>query len=225
MFDLVLDIIFPPRCAHCHSYVKSGNALCPACRETIRLNDRLFCGKCRARLPNGEKICHYGLPCVLGGAVDYKNPAARSLVRELKFSLVKGAAAHLADFLIAYAENFDVPSAAAVMPVPLGPKRLRERGFNQSDLIARRFAAHFDLVYDISCLSRDKDTPPQSGLKNISERQLNVAGCFRVKSAPPRRIILIDDVVTSGATMIAAAEALKRAGAKHILALAATAAS
>lgn len=108
-----------------------------------------------------------------------------------------------------------------VVPIPLHPARERARGFNQSALIARILARRLHIPSDTVSLVRVHATKPQSELEDMRERLLNVKGCFE---APPRacegkRILLVDDVATSGATLLDASRALKEAGARKIIAL------
>jgi ComF family protein len=109
-----------------------------------------------------------------------------------------------------------------VMPVPLYPSRLRARGFNQAALLAKPVARRLGLPLDVMALGRIRDTAEQAGITR-AERALNVKGAF-VARAPrrPSRVLLIDDVRTTGATLAAASEALLNAGysSVHVLALA-----
>jgi ComF family protein len=111
-------------------------------------------------------------------------------------------------------QTFDV-----VAPVPLHWRRRWQRGFNQSELLARAVARRYGLpVLDV--LRRKRATPTQAGLSN-ARRRSNVAGAFTVRGAVSgRRILLVDDVMTTGATAAACAAALKRAGARHVAVLA-----
>lgn len=239
-FDSALDVFFPSLCIKCGKNINGRGVICVSCFENIPLNKSLFCGRCGARLPYGKKICHLDFPYVLGAATTYKNEAARDLIRELKFGFIKNAAQPLAKLLISYAENTGFVDNFAsqnrgltqnvtgndwvVVPVPLGAKRFRRRGFNQSALIAKIFAGHFSLAVEEKGFARQKETRPQSEMENFESRLENARNCFRVTSPENfsgRNIILIDDVSTSGATFLEAAESLKKSGAKKIIALAA----
>lgn len=220
----LLDIIFPPLCLVCEAEVGSGEVVCRQCLEIIPIQRTLFCGQCRARLPAGKKICHFSSPCLAGAATNYETPAVKKLIHALKFKGTKNAAASLADFLVRYIQNTGVETAGwLVVPVPLGKSRLRQRGYNQAAEIARHFAERLSLRWEENCLRRIRDTRPQTELHSAAERLANVLDCFVAEESKLRgqQIILIDDVITSGATILAAAAALKQAGAKNILALAA----
>ncbi|MEK9180566.1 MAG: ComF family protein [Patescibacteria group bacterium] len=216
----LLDLIFPTNCFHCGEQSRNGASLCAKCFSAIPLNRKLFCGKCGARLALNKKVCHKGFLYVLGAATNYDG-ATKELVWALKFKSIKSAAEELGELLVRYAVglNFDLKNFV-VVPIPLSKKRLRERGFNQAELIARKFASYFGLPLSITSLSRLKHAKPQSEAKNIDERKENVLGSFHAQGGlAGKNVILIDDVLTSGATMLAAAEALKSAGVKRIIAL------
>jgi ComF family protein len=101
------------------------------------------------------------------------------------------------------------------VPVPLHQKRLRERGYNQSRLLAQELGKLTKLPLVADCLIRERHAPPQARTANVAERRSNVANAFSCRDDRLRnkRILLIDDVATSGATLDACARALKEAGA------------
>lgn len=224
-FDSILDIFFPSLCIKCGKGINGRETICLPCFENIPVNKSFFCGSCGARLPYGKKVCHFDFPYILGAATTYKNETARDLVRELKFGFIRNTANPLAKLLIAYVENMGfAENDWIVVPVPLGAKRLRKRGFNQAALIAEIFAGRFSLAVEKEGFIRRKETMPQSEMKNFESRLKNTKGCFEVtarKNFSGRNIILIDDVSTSGATFFEAANSLKKSGAKKIIALAA----
>lgn len=163
-------------------------------------------------------------PHILGAAAPYENDAVRSLIHALKFRFVESAAEPLASLLSAYAALLPVRlSEYVVLPVPLGRKRLRERGFNQAELIAKFFASDLGLLVDSGTLFRLRDTAPQSEQSDAEERRRNVAGCFSIRpgaAVDGKKFILIDDVATTGATLSEAARTLKAGGARSVLAFA-----
>lgn len=221
----LLDLIFPPRCVHCRAYLEDGRALCADCRRWIVLHRTFFCGKCRARRYSARELCHRGFPFLLGAAGEYEDPIMQGLIRSLKFHFVRAAAEPLGAILATYAARLRVSgSYDVILPIPLSRRRRRERGFNQSELIAQSFSTLSGIAVDTSVLQRSRHAPPQSGLRGEAERRANVAGSFDVvlpAAIRGRNIILLDDVITSGATMFEAANVLRTAGIKNILALAA----
>lgn len=187
-----------PRCATCALPVQAGIGRCGAC------------------------ITHPPPLDACLAAVDYGYPWDRSIAA-LKFRGEAGLAGALAGLLRR------TPGAAALLdgtdlllPMPLSDTRLRERGFNQAALLARRFApGHHD--YDDATLLRIRHTPAQSGLDRRA-RQAGVRGVFALEPARAarvqgRRLLLVDDVMTSGATLHEAARVLRRAGAASVSAL------
>jgi ComF family protein len=105
-----------------------------------------------------------------------------------------------------------------LVPVPLHKKRVRERGYNQSALLAKKLGKLRNIPVIDDCLVRQENTPPQARTNNLEERQLNVEGVFSCSddSLKEKRVILVDDVSTSGSTLNACAEVLKEAGAESV---------
>ncbi len=139
----------------------------------------------------------------------------RQAIHQLKYNNLRAMAALLARMMYDYLVGSAIP-ADVLVPVPLHPKRLRERGYNQSGLIARTLGklASMDVIED--SLIRLEYRLPQARTSNVDERQRNVAGAFacRGDALAGKRVLLIDDVSTSGATLDACAAAVKAAGAK-----------
>jgi len=224
-FNFIGDIFFPPACVQCGDSIARG-VLCATCRESIDGFDTLFCGLCSARLPERKKICHRDSPYILGAAGRYDDDALRALIHALKFQGIMGAAEPLSEILVAYVARIglDLHDYTAV-PVPLSKERARARGFNQSALIARSFARVLGISFDEHLLTRIHHRKPQSETEDIFERRENIKGCFALTDAGGdatrgKKIVLIDDVTTSGTTFSEAARVLKLGGAKKILALA-----
>jgi len=215
-------VLFPPSCVSCRARIGTG-ALCAACRNGIPVFRTLLCGSCRARLFGDKALCHPDFPYILGAAASYEHNASRALVHALKFRGRRSAALPLSELLIEYAESLGTMlDGCVVVPIPLSTRRLRARGFNQSDLIARPFAERFGLEF-APLLARIRHTKPQSETRTIEERLTNLCDCFaapRPAGVAGRSIVLVDDVVTSGTTFLEAARALRSAGARKIFALA-----
>ena len=216
---LTKRLLFPPFCAHCRQFLtKREVALCDACRSTIIINATLFCGRCQNRLPNNRQICHHD-SYILGAASDYSCPPLRSAIQALKFESARDTASFMSNILICYIEQLRPPPAflqhrlpPLLVPVPLSAERQRERGFNQSDLIATSLSEYFNWPLAKDCLTRRKHSPPQSSLKSKVARQKNVSGVFcaaRPDKYSYSSAVLIDDITTTGATLAEAQNALR----------------
>lgn len=199
-----------PVCAACVSRFTPELARCPRCAIGLPAGAGV-CGAC-LRQPPAFDACH--------AAVDYAYPWA-GLVGRFKFGGEPGWAAMLAELMRRHAGIVQALQAAElVLPLPLAPRRLAERGFNQALQLARHLAPG---KVDARLLLRVRETAPQSALDRV-ERLLNVAQAFAVdplcaQRVQGRDVALVDDVMTSGASLDAAARALRQAGAGRITAL------
>jgi competence protein ComFC len=137
----------------------------------------------------------------------------RQAIYQLKYNNIRILAAPLARQLSDYIIQNTIPGETLV-PVPLHHKRLRERGYNQSALIARQISKLLDMPVINDCLIRQRYTPSQATSTSIAQRQSNVSHAFSIRhdGLSDKKVILIDDVATSGATLNACAAALKAAG-------------
>lgn len=141
----------------------------------------------------------------------------RQAIHHLKYRNVRALAAPLAELLAAYLRQRPLPGQV-VVPVPLHGKRLRERGYNQSALLATGLAERVRLPVAGSHLVRLRQATPQARTASVRERRENVAGVFACRNTDLRdmEVLLVDDVATSGATLEACATALKAAGAAAV---------
>ncbi|MCA3243242.1 MAG: ComF family protein [Rubrivivax sp.] len=215
------------QCELCRQWTQ-GDALCADC-EACFAQPRLRCACCA--LPTGTAVARCGgclatpeLPYTgTVAAVDYAFPWD-GLVTAFKFSgrvdLAEALARRLADAVTDAVAASSPHDAAWVLPVPLSPARLAERGYNQAWELARRVARLRGLPSDATLLQRPIDTAHQTGLDRAA-RTANLAGSFMVD--PNRRaelagrsVALVDDVMTTGATVAAAAAVLRRAGAASV---------
>ncbi|TSC81959.1 MAG: competence protein [Parcubacteria group bacterium Gr01-1014_20] len=224
-FSFFSKFLFPELCFGCRADLDDSRVLCSDCFARIGKFRTLFCGKCRARLPLARKICHRDFPYILGAATSYGNEVVKKLIYSLKFKSLSSAAEPLTKILCDYSEGIfsDINiKKFTVVPVPLAPSRLKERGFNQSEIIAGGLARHFKLELNKNVLIRTRETKPQSEQNHFESRFENVRGCFLAKKemlTGTKGIVLIDDVTTSGATFLEASTALKEAGVRRIIAL------
>lgn len=141
----------------------------------------------------------------------------RQAIHQLKYQNLKAISASLAALLADYLLLTPLPGEALV-PVPLHPRRLRARGYNQAALLAKELGKLMNLPVIMDCLIRVKEAKPQVRTTTVKERRENVTGAFvcRGDKINGKQIILIDDVCTSGATLEACATALKNNGAISI---------
>ena len=141
----------------------------------------------------------------------------RESIHQLKYRNLRTLALPLARLLNNYLSGHPIPGEVLV-PVPLHPKRLKERGYNQSALLASELGKLTNLPVIEDCLVRRQNTSPQAKTATVEERRNNVSEAFicRNDTLRGRQIILIDDVSTSGATLNACAQALKAAGAASV---------
>ena len=143
--------------------------------------------------------------------------AMQQAIYQLKYRNIRASAQPLAKLLQDYLLTYPVPGEVLV-PVPLHPKRLRERGYNQSRLLTRELGKLINLPVVDDCLTRLRHTPPQARTATVAERRSNVADAFTCRDDRlwDKQVLLIDDVSTSGATLDACAAALKVARATSV---------
>jgi ComF family protein len=209
LIDDILDLLFPPRCAGCKS---RGALLCPTCQASC-------CFVPDAA--NREQHLRLNSPFLRSTAGAYVfEGAIREAVHTLKYNRRKRMAAPLGTLLNRYLLAHPI-AVDAIVAVPLHPERLRKRGFNQAQLLAAQLAREAKLPLLVSELVRVRQTSQQADL-NRAERRANVREAFAWEgvTSPPQRILVIDDVLTTGATVEAAAQALHAAGAREVHALA-----
>jgi ComF family protein len=170
-------------------------------------------GKICAMCKNKSKFVLKG---IISAAV-YDSGPTKEIIHHLKYSGMTGFSVVLAELIIIRLSSEQIPSNAVVVPVPLHPSRLAERGFNQSELIGKYVANKLNLCGG-NTLERVRNTKPQAELKR-SQRLSNLSGCFRVVDPDfiaGKTVLLIDDVATTGATLNECAKVLKSSGAKDI---------
>ncbi|HET9906110.1 MAG TPA: ComF family protein [Anaerolineales bacterium] len=214
-----LDLLFPPVCGGCG---KVGSRWCADCQSRVPYILQPFCEKC-------------GIPIKTNGTCEkcLSNPPAYRKMRSwavfdspvqnalhtMKYrrniGLGEAFATQMADFVRSLGWR-----AELLLPVPLGKNRLKERGYNQVALVARPLAYEVELDYNPDALWKARETRSQVGL-TVSQRRENVEGAYQadIRAVKDKAVILMDDVATTGSTIIACTAALLSAGAKEVYAI------
>lgn len=205
----ILNLLFPVSCLGCRREIRSGSYLCAACFKKLKF----YGGRPNLNLKYIDELNIAG---------DYEDKTLSGLIKILKFQAIPEAAETLNRWLTLFWQGQAAlkSSQLLVVPIPLSDKRLRWRGFNQAEIIARSLAANFSYPLSLN-LVKIKETKIQSQL-SAAKRNKNLLGAFKWSGETPigTDILLIDDVITTGATIEEAAKVLKAAGASKIIALA-----
>jgi ComF family protein len=220
------DLIVPPCCLVCRTRVSAHHLLCAACWREVSFIRPPLCDVLGIPLPfdTGERtvsaaaVAH---PPAYGRAraVAHYSGAMRTLVHQLKYADRHDARTLLGRWL-ADAGRELLPDADVIVPVPLSRWRLLQRQFNQAAVLAGELSRQTGVAADPLLLARTRSTRSQVGMTR-DQRRRNVAGAFSVPShrrtaLRGRNVLLVDDVVTTGATVEACARILKRAGAERV---------
>ncbi len=203
--SLILNLIFPQKCVGCGK------------------ENEILCDECLAKIDySGGAPRPY-----IFAASAYNDAYVKKTIWLLKYRGVRGAAESLAKLIYERAGEARLPIGSRasksnwiIIPIPLSKKRLRERGFNQSELIAKHIAAKMSIMIKTDVLYKKIHTESQVSIKDRAKRLNNVKGSFAVKNREAvknKNIILIDDVCTTGATISEARKVLREAGAKKII--------
>ena len=212
----LLDLLFPLRCLGCGS---EGCVLCPSCSASLPRIALPICQRCG--IPEtGGNLCTACInhPLSIDGirSVFLFKGTARQVVLQFKYRHLKAATAPLGQLMADYLRASPLPGDV-ILPVPLHPKRLRRRGYNQASLLAAEVGRLTGLPLMEDALVRVRDTAPQARSAGALERRINVQGAFECPQELSReRVLLLDDVCTTGATLDACATALKSAGAASV---------
>lgn len=206
----ILDVVFPPRCLGCESVLVASHEfpLCPDCTARIQWING----------PVGSADIPLGLFAQLQACCTFSGPIIDAIHR-LKYERRPDLARPLAQLLARCVTS--LPRELVIVPVPLARRRARQRGYNQTQLLATRLARIGGWCIANHALLRRHETRPQVGQER-AERLANVRGAFQVRhpaAIRDRHVLLLDDVMTTGATLTACAKALRTARAASISAL------
>lgn len=230
-FKGLLDLIYPYRCLVCQDKIENAsidNLICLACWNNIKRNVPPFCRYCGRHLKDPKALCcelcrkkkycfdRAFSPCIYEGTL-------KELIHQFKYSGKDYLGETLCRFLSEFIKEYGLAmnSFDCVVAVPLHGTKLREREFNQAQILAEKLAGEFKLEFLKDALLRTRNTRTQTELKG-EERLRNVKGCFKANpeaQLKDKSILLIDDLLTTGATCSEAAGALKDAGARQVTVL------
>ena len=214
IFHAFLDLLFPMRCVACGA---SGSPLCHDCLKNV---------------PEAAEIAHP----FISALYSYRCPAIKKALWALKYrnntAPAKIFGASLYEHLLEHAYEFTAFSSAeqsskpVIIPIPLYKKRLRMRGFNQSEKIIETLKTLDEsesFIFENNILCKIKETPPQASIENKHERLKNIRGCFAVRNHEKIKnkiVIVVDDITTTGATLNEAIIMLENAGAARAIGVA-----
>lgn len=224
--ETVLSLLFPSHCANCEADTPSGVHLCGACAETARRIEPPCCHRCSQPFEgaiDGAFVCSncndrdFAFDCAVARFLS--RGVVREFIHRFKYDRQFYLRHTLAEWLAASLEDERIRSQPAdfLVPVPLHSARLREREFNQADVLAR-LAGKRAKIPVLPCLRRIRYTSTQTRLDR-HERMENLRGAFRVRQSSAvhsRHLILVDDVFTTGATVDECARVLRQAGAASV---------
>lgn len=210
----LFDLLLPQRCVGCNAL---GHNLCQSCIAGIAEIPKLRCPLCNAAVVKAYTLCRQcrrtyprlrGI-VTIGAHASHLRQAIHCFKYQARTSLAQDLGALLSQVLLAV----EIPPCAAVVPVPLHPRREAVRGFNQAALLAQEVGARLHVPVLKDGMARTIDTPPQVGLSRV-QRLRNVSGAFAADRGAFNRggMLLVDDVATTGATLVTCAQEMAQDG-------------
>ncbi|MFC1644960.1 ComF family protein [Patescibacteria group bacterium] len=222
---LILDTLFPIQCISCK---KINYWICDQCLNEVTIKNKQVCPICEKIItPDGQTCFSCKTKHSIDGllvALDYKeNPVIDKAIHYFKYRFVKDLHAPLGKIITKTILKSSSKIPDLIIPIPLHQKRLRWRGFNQSELlckdISKNISPNLGVTISSTNLIRKKNTTSQMEIKSYQKRKLNLKNAFVVKNPSEiknKRILLIDDITTTGSTIFECATALKKCGAKEV---------
>jgi len=221
----LLDFLYPGACLGCNDYIENHEMVfCAACEKKIAEVDFFICGICGAPMSNADKCtsCQTKDTFPVLALGQYQDPL-KEAIHQFKFQHIRRASEILAvKIMELHRDKIEKLNPELIIPVPLHSIRMKVRGFNQAEDLARSLSQKLDIPLYADIIEKRKQTRDQARLK--AERRLkNLKGVFKSsgKSLQGERVIIVDDVFTTGATMREVRMAILEAGGKPVLGLAA----
>lgn len=220
----ILDVLFPRRCPVCGEIVRpAGSLICPSCFQKLSFVTGPVCKKCGKEIV--DETMEFCEDCMVHrhafeygvALLNYDEIARKSMV-QIKYNNKRE---YLDFYGAALAKRYEKTirrmQVDAIVPVPIHRSRRRKRGFNQAEILAEILGEHLGIPVEPDFLERNRRTLPQKEL-SPKERLKNLTGAFVAERLPDgvRRVLLVDDIYTTGSTLEACAQVLKRAGADFV---------
>lgn len=224
ILNTILEILYPRKCPVCGRIISPKGALiCPPCRKRVSFITEPRCKKCGKALMFEEKeFCencsHQEHRFIYGVALMDYDSVSRKILSDLKYQNRRDNADYVAaEMALRLSENIRAMEPDALIPVPVHPRRRRVRGFNQAELLAKRLGERLEIPVRTDLLARVKNTRPQKELGSLG-RLNNLLSAFAVKrwDEELKRVVLVDDIYTTGSTAEACTRALLAAGAQKV---------
>lgn len=229
MYQKILDILYPVKCPFCGEIVSAGpkkrtahNGICARCREKIVYIEEPRCKKCGKPIRSEEK--EYCFDCAgkthhfeEGRNLWIHKEPVNQAIYAFKYQNLRIYGKTFGTEMAEHYENYlRKKTVDLIVPIPLHRKRKRRRGYNQAQILAKELSVHTGIPMDESVLKRVRETKPQKELDDKG-RRINIRGAFAVTHpVTGRRIVLVDDIYTTGSTLDEAAKVLRRAGAEKV---------
>ena len=230
LWDGILYVLLPNTCYSCKRdlHWQAKEPLCPRCAAEVKPIGPLYCLRCGKPLPDGGAHCYQcrgskaeHFKCKIIRSAIVFGPQTRGIIHAFKYADQPYLSSYLAGWMNKEWDKYpDLKEAQLIIPVPLHKKKQKQRGYNQSELLARELAKLRGVELDTTSLIRSRNTPSQTQFGREGRLQ-NMSGaftCVNPAAVKGKNILLIDDVATTGATLEACAEALKAVRAKKVMA-------
>lgn len=219
----VLDILYPPRCPVCHGIVQGKEGICPSCRKRLHYINEPKCKKCGKEIEKDEQeYCRdcqrYSHAFDKGEAVFAYDQIMRRSISMFKYHNRREYARVYAREMQKHCERFlQMCAPEVILPIPVHKHKKRQRGFNQAELVAKELGKFTGIPVDTKYLYRVGKTTPQKELTR-QQRKVNLRKAFALRETGKyyERILLIDDIYTTGATIDAVSEILREKQSKFI---------